>query len=53
MIFSHWLGTEHTLYFACQGKLVVPEDSAAKLLKLLIDDKYESGSHIDFFDPDL
>jgi len=33
-----------------QGKLVKPEDSAEVLAKLLLDDGFESGAHIDYFE---
>jgi sepiapterin reductase len=33
-----------------QGKLVRMEDSAAKLVKLLKEDTFKSGSHVDYYD---
>jgi sepiapterin reductase len=33
------------------GKLVAMEDSAGKLVKLILWEAYESGSHVDYFDP--
>eukprot|EP01116_Phalansterium_solitarium_P002309 TRINITY_DN1224_c0_g1_i3.p1 TRINITY_DN1224_c0_g1~~TRINITY_DN1224_c0_g1_i3.p1 ORF type:complete len:264 (-),score=97.14 TRINITY_DN1224_c0_g1_i3:177-968(-) len=33
-----------------QGQLVDPAASAAKLVKLLVDDSFASGSHVDYFD---
>lgn len=35
-----------------QGKLVRPEDSALKCVKILKKGRYESGSHIDYYDKD-
>jgi sepiapterin reductase len=36
---------------ASTGKMVPLQDSADKLVKLLLWEAYESGSHVDFFDP--
>lgn len=33
-----------------QGQLLTCEASSAKLMKLLLDDSYTSGAHIDFYD---
>mmetsp|Transcript_7403 Transcript_7403/g.8504 ORF Transcript_7403/g.8504 Transcript_7403/m.8504 type:complete len:200 (+) Transcript_7403:432-1031(+) len=33
-----------------EGNMVKPMDSAAKCIQLLLDDNYESGQHIDYFD---
>lgn len=33
-----------------QGKLLTCEESCGKLMKLLLEDSYKSGSHIDFYD---
>ncbi len=33
-----------------QGKLLLPEDSAKKLVEVLVADIFESGAHLDFFD---
>lgn len=33
-----------------QGQLLTCEASCAKLMKLLLEDKYTSGAHIDFYD---
>ena len=33
-----------------QGKLVTPEASAEKLVKLVSENSYESGSHLDYYD---
>lgn len=32
------------------GSLVDPKSSAEKLLKYLLDDVFENGSHIDYYD---
>jgi hypothetical protein len=34
-----------------EGKLVDAAVSAARLLRLLAEDTYTSGAHIDFYDP--
>jgi sepiapterin reductase len=33
-----------------EGKLVHPDTSAAKLVELLLKDRFESGAHLDFYD---
>ena len=33
-----------------EGKLVTPEASAAKCLRVLVEDKFESGAHVDYYD---
>lgn len=33
-----------------QGQLLSCEASSAKLMKLLLDDSYTSGAHVDFYD---
>lgn len=33
-----------------QGQLLTCEESSAKLMKLLLEDKYTSGAHIDIYD---
>lgn len=33
-----------------QGKVLTCEESCAKLMKLLLEDKYTSGAHIDVYD---
>lgn len=33
-----------------EGKLLSCEESSAKLMKLLLEDKYTSGSHVDIYD---
>ncbi len=38
------------LQFHQEGKLVIPSVSAKKLTKLLANDTYESGSHMDYYD---
>jgi hypothetical protein len=34
-----------------QGELVDPEESAKKCVQLVLEDKFHSGSHVDFYDP--
>lgn len=33
-----------------QGQLLTCEDSCAKLMKVLLEDEYPSGAHLDFYD---
>lgn len=33
-----------------QGKVLTCEQSCSKLMKLLLEDTYQSGAHIDFYD---
>lgn len=33
-----------------QGQLLTCEESCAKMMKLLLDDKYTSGDHVDIYD---
>lgn len=33
-----------------EGKLVEPKDTANKLLSLLLEDAFTSGSHVDYYD---
>lgn len=33
-----------------QGKVLTCEESCSKLMKLLMEDTYSSGAHIDFYD---
>lgn len=33
-----------------EGKLVTPEASAAKCIKILQENRFESGAHIDYYD---
>ena len=33
-----------------QNKIIDPDESAGKLMKILIEDNYKSGAHIDFYD---
>lgn len=33
-----------------EGQLLSCEESGAKLMKLLLDDEYRSGAHVDFYD---
>lgn len=50
---SATLLAESRAYFAslkAEGKLVVPDDSAAKCARLLASDAFVSGSHVDFYD---
>lgn len=37
---------------AFDKKLIEPEESAAKLVKLILSDQFESGQHVDFYDLD-
>jgi sepiapterin reductase len=50
---SATLLAESRAYFAslkAEGKLVMPDDSAAKCARLLAADTFVSGSHVDFYD---
>ena len=40
----------HSSFAARQGKLVRLEDSAAKCVRILLENKFKSGSHIDYYD---
>lgn len=35
---------------ATQGQVLTCEQSCSKLMKLLLEDAYQSGAHIDFYD---
>lgn len=33
-----------------QGQVLTCDESSSKLMKLLVEDTYESGAHVDFYD---
>ncbi|CAG14282.1 unnamed protein product, partial [Tetraodon nigroviridis] len=35
---------------SAQGRVLTPEQSCSKLMELLLEDTYQSGAHVDFYD---